>query len=418
MAAAPQPQTDRQPRQADQERAWVRELARRVAAIATSDENARICQRWRDVNALRQPDRAPVWCRPVGCWSEILPLDALRCEDPWLRGIEYGFRQILHKHDIGDDTPVEGVMPVPAVFDVEPANVWGMDIARHRPDEADGAWAYDAPLKEDEDFDRLRLPTFTYNHGETQERLSRMHELLGDTLPVERVCAPPLSATLGQIAANLRGLTDFMMDMAATPERVHRLMGHLRNGVLKAMDEIEATGLLTPNNTGAMTLSDPVGPSTEDGRVTYANCWCMLNSQEFDPVSPAMWETFCLDYQRPIMERFGWVGYGCCENLTHKIAGVLSIPNLRIFTCSAWTDLQAVLEALGTEYVIMWRQKATDVVFPDDTRTLRRDLEDGTRALRGSFYQIVLRELQTLRGHADRLHVWTACAKEEAAKYA
>jgi len=103
--------------------------------------------------------------------------------------------------------------------------------------------------------------------------------------------------------------------------------------------------------------------------------------------------------------------------LTRKIDAVLSIPNLRIFVCSAWTDLDKVIERCGTDYVIMWRQKASDVVFPDDTDTIRHDLEEGLRRLHGCRYQIVLRELQTLCGHPDRLHLWTRLGKETAAKY-
>ena len=110
--------------------------------------------------------------------------------------------------------------------------------------------------------------------------------------------------------------------------------------------------------------------------------------------------------------------HGCCEALTHRIEGVLSLPNLRIFVCSAWTDLARVQEAVGQDYVIMWRQKASDVVFPDDVDTVRRDLEAGCRQLQGYRYQIVLRELQTLCGHPDRLHAWTRAAIEMTAKYA
>jgi hypothetical protein len=91
---------------------------------------------------------------------------------------------------------------------------------------------------------------------------------------------------------------------------------------------------------------------------------------------------------------------------------------LRISVCSAWTDLALVQEAVGQDYVIMWRQKANDVVFPDDVGTVRRDLEQGCKQLQGYHYQIVLRELQTLSGHPDRLHEWTRAAVEMAAKYA
>ena len=130
-----------------------------------------------------------------------------------------------------------------------------------------------------------------------------------------------------------------------------------------------------------------------------------------------MWEEFCLNYQKPIFERFGLVGYGCCKNLTQKIDGVRSIPNLRIFTCSAWTNLAVVKEKIGRDCCIMWRQKASDVVFPKDAEQIKKDLIDGARQLQGHYYQVVLRELETLAGHKNRLHEWTRYAKEAAERY-
>jgi len=400
------------------QRDLVRELARQVAELAARPANEQSKQRWRDVNALRKADRAPVWCRPVGAWAELLPDEMLECTDPWLRFIEKRFRQTLVKHDIDDDEPVDGHFGVYAQFDVDPPNVWGVDIGRQDSETHGGAWAYDPPLKSLADLDKLRIPAYTYNHKKTTEAVSRADELLGDILPVQLVCWPPLGNTLGGPAADLLGLTELMMACAAEPELVHRLMAHIRDATLTAMRQVEESGLLTPNNVGPMTTSDAVGPEPADGTLTYKNQWCMGNSQEFDQVSPAMWEEFCLAYQKPIFEQFGLTAYGCCENLTHKMDGVLSIPNLRIFVCSAWTDLDKVIDRVGTDYVIMWRQKASDVVFPHDTETIRRDLDEGLRRLKGCHVQIVLRELQTLSGHMDRLHVWTRYAKEAATKYA
>jgi hypothetical protein len=317
-----------------------------------------------------------------------------------------------------DDTPVETYLPVAAAFDVTPTNIWGVDIGRHAPQEEDGAWAYDPPLKNPGDFERLQLPVYTLNRAETERRLERLQALLGDILPAKLVCQAPLSATLGWYAADLRGLTEIMTDMAAEPELMRRLMGYLRDAYLGALDQVEATGLLTPNNRGAMLCSDDFGPPPANGKFSAQNCWCDANSQEFDQVSPAMWQEFLLEYQLPICARFGRVAYGCCENLTRKIDGVLGIPNLRIFVCSAWTDLDAVLERVGKRYCVMWRQKASDVVFADDTAPIRRHLESGARRLQGRYYQIVLRELQTLAGHPDRLREWTRLAKAAAEQFA
>ena len=63
-------------------------------------------------------------------------------------------------------------------------------------------------------------------------------------------------------------------------------------------------------------------------------------------------------------------------------------------------------------------QKATDVVFPDDVETIRRDLGEGCKQLQDYHYQIALRDLRTLGGHPDRLHEWTRTAIEMAARYA
>jgi hypothetical protein len=400
------------------ERDHVRALARQVAEIAAEPRMEAIRRRWRDVNALRKPDRAPVWCRPVGCWKELLPEETLVCRDPWLREVERGLRQVLAKRDIDDDTPVEPTFDVPAFFDVDPPNVWGVDVARHRPDDTEGAWAYDPPLKSPEDDARLRLPTYTYNPRRTEQALERAHDVLGDILPVRSVCHAPLHAALDSHAGSLRGLQEMMLDTVLDPERLHRLMAHLRDGILGALDQFEAAGLVTPNNEGPMYCSDPLASPDVDGRHTFRSSWCAASSQEFDTVSPAGWREFLLEYQLPVLARFGLSSYGCCENLTKKIDGVLSIPNLRIFVCSAWTNLEVLLERVGPEYCIMWRQKASDVVLPHDTETIRRDLDEGLRRLQGRPHQIVLRELQTLAGHPDRLHVWTRLAKDLAARHA
>ncbi len=400
------------------ERDLVRRLAGEVARIAAEPRMDAIRKRWRDVNALRKPDRAPVWCRPVGCWDEILPPESLECADPPLRSLEYYFRQILHKRALDDDTPVDPYFSVPAVFQVQPANTWGLDIRRQNAPTAGGAWGFDPPLREPADYDRLVIPHYTLDRSGSARRFEAIAQLLDGVLPARLEATPPLDFSLGFDAASLRGLEPMMLDMVAEPERLHRLMAFLRDAVLAALDQAEATGLLAPNHNQAMTCSDPPAPLAPGTPVTARHLWCMANSQEFDQVSPAMWEEFCLDYQKPILARFGLVSYGCCENLTRKADGVLTIPNLRIFVCSAWTDLGTVIDKVGRRHVIMWRQKASDVVFPDDPAQIRKDLMDGARRLQGCYYQVVLRELQTLAGHPDRLREWTRFAKEAAETFA
>ena len=402
----------------DQDRHWIRELATRVTEAALRPEMHAIKKRWRDVNALRKPDRAPVWCKPIGAWDEIIPHSVLRCTHPRLRAIELHFLQILHKVEIGDDTPLSPVFHVPATLTVSPANIWGVDIHHHASQIKGGAWGFNPPLRTEEDFDKLVMPEWRVNTTASEQAMEQTQTLLGDVMPVRLHYGPGYdSATLSSTAAELRGLEQIMIDMIDQPELMHRLMRHLRDARLKLLEFWEQAGLITPNTEEPMLCSDPIG-ELNNGHASLANCWCAGNSQEFDMASPDMWEEFCLEYQKPIFARFGFSCYGCCENLGRKIPGVLSIPNLRIFVCSAWTTLQVALNHVPEKYCIMWRQKASDVVFSHDEASIREELLDGSRRLQGRPYQIVLRELQTLAGHPGRLHRWTRLAIEAAEQYA
>jgi len=396
----------------ERDRNTVRQLAEQVVELATSDEYEARRKRWRDVNALRKPDRPPVWCRPAGAWSELLPADSITCTDPLCRSVETMFRQHLVKHEIGDDTTIEPWWGVGVAFDQDTPHTWGVPVQRIPAPSSGGAWQYDPPLKSEADFDRLELPNYTYNEERTQRSLAQMSELFGDTMEVRLTGGSLLGAGLGGIAANLRGLGPLMYDMADKPDLVHRLMSHLQKGVLKAQKTAEETGLLTLNNNGPMYCSDSPNGDLQEGQISLRHLWGHTESQEFQEVSPKMWEEFLLSYQIPILSQFWLSSYGCCEDLTHKIDGVLKIPNLRIFVCSAWTDLKKVVEAVGDRYTIMWRQKATDVVFSDDMALIRKHLEEGMRITQGCYIQIVLRELQTLDGRLERLADWAKVAKE------
>jgi hypothetical protein len=397
-----------------QQRDYIRELARQAYALATSEEYEQRRRRWRDVNALRRPDRSPVWCKPIACWRELLSAETFRCSGE-LGGVEWQLRTWLTKHEIGDDSLIPLSWPVPAAIRAE-GLPWGVEIRYHRPADAGGAYAFDPPIKDEADLDRLRLPVFTHDAAESQRRLAFMHDLLGDIFPVQLSAGVPYVPSLGNLAAELVGLDNMMLQLAMNPAMMHRLMAHLQRGVTGAMEQVEAMGLLSENNAEEMYCSDSLRRTPEGLPLKLSDLWGHAESQMFDQVSPAMWREFLLEYQRPILERFGLVSYGCCENLTHKIDGVLGLRNLRIFVCSAWTDLGKVVDAVGGRYTIMWRQKASDVVF-GRPEAMRTHLREGMRRSQGCCRQIVLRELQTLSGDLRRLHTWAEYAKEAAGEY-
>lgn len=403
------------------ERSYVRELAGICVEIAGEPRMTPILKRWRDVNSGRMPDRAPVWCRPAGCWAEMLPEDSLVCKDPFLRKMEYHFRQTLLRRDIDDDHPVYKYFKLSPVIELSQNPPYGFEPKRHSLDEEGAAWGYESALQTSADFDRLVVPRYKFNSRKTSELLERHCELLNDIMEVKVSAINGYfnMATVCTQAADLRGMEQMMMDMILEPHLMHHLVQIITAGVMNYLDAIEDSGMIFPNIDEPMFLSDPLRPEPVDGKYTLKDCWCAGNSQEFDQVNPEMTQEFLIDYQNKIFERFGAVSYGCCENLTKKIDQVLTVPNLRVFVSSAWSDLAKIVERTSNEkHCIMWRHSASDVTCLDTLDKVRRDTEHGAEVLKGRRYQVVLRELQSLFGRESRIYDWAQMCKEVVAEYA
>ena len=398
----------------EDEISYLRELASMTMELSHEPRMRKIEQRWRDVNALRTPDRPPVWCKPVACWNEIISADNLVCKETPNSNLELYFHKIMMKRDIDDDSPVTPYFKLGMHYDVTPSNTWGLDIVHEASEDEGGAWKYKPSLETYEDFDKLQIPQYRYNKESTEEEVDLFAEILGDIMPVK--LAPFIgytsNATLAYPATDLRGMEALMMDTILEPERVHQLINVIFQGTMNLLDEVEATGNIVPNTDEPMFLSDPLRPEPADGKYTLKDCWMAGNSQELDQVSPDMFEEFLLNYQKKIFERFGAVSYGCCENLTQKLDPVLAIPNLKIMVCSDWTDTELLIEKVNKKHCIMWRHLASDIVVSSDTAFMKGKIEREAAMLKGSSYQAILRELQTLMGNKDRLYEWADITKE------
>jgi hypothetical protein len=396
----------------DSQISYLRELASNIRTIADSKKNRESIKRWHDLNNKVKPDRPPIWIRPVTAWRELLPESVCKCADEDLMPIEINLLRQQIKNELGDDTPFNPWYGVPATFDIT-------EGFSHKKDDGGqpvGAWDYDRGFDYSE-LDKLKLPVYTYNEKKTGENLEFINSIIGDYLPAKLECYIPGGLlSLSDGASRFRGMLGLMTDIKDYPDELHKLMAYLRDYTLTAIDAYEKTGLVTPNIYEPMFCSGEFGVKT-GGAHTFKNCYCSASSQEYDLISPKDWDEFLLAYQKPVFERFGRISYGCCENLTNKIDGVLSIPNLHIFVCSAWTDLQSVVDKVGDRHVIMWRQKASDVFFIEDFGKLRKGISEGLKILDGCYPQIVLREIETLGPYKNRLYDYVKMLIEEAAKF-
>ncbi len=385
----------------------VRDLAKQYADIAADPIQNERRDLWRRHNSLK-PTKPLIYVRAYA-WNE-LPASKCECEDPFLRGFESFFRRQLFRHSLNDDSILEPWVTVAAV---KTCHGWGLAGERRHSGEAGGAWKMDYPIKELDDIEHMRTPRHEIDEDDTARKFARAQELFGDIItvnldrgPAYRVWSADLSTDLG----HLRGIEHFMLDMLDHPEWLHRLVKFMADGVLKAHDEAEAAGdwgMCNSENQSMAYAEELDDPAANVTGVKRSQIWGFMAAQEFTAVSPAMHDEFLLQYQLPIMQHFGLVSYGCCEDLTKKIDMLRQIPNLRRIAVTPFADAARCAEQIGRDYVVSYRPSPSDMVgYGFDEERIRSILGRDLAACKDCCVDITLKDVETVEGDADRLRQW------------
>jgi len=406
----------------DRDKSVLRRLAAQymeLAALPIQDE--RRCQ-WSDHFSLK-PARPPVMAS-FGMWNKWCPGvfgdPFMECENPELREYERFIKMAIFQHEIGDDTILEPWLTVAASTGDGWGGLWGILSKQIPPETPDGAWKYDPALAEYEDAAKLEVPHHFIDEADTQRRIEMLSEAVGDTIPINISRAPRclgFANDIITILCFLRGLEQVMTDMYENPEWLHGVLAFMRDGVLTNQSEAEAAGdlSLTCHSNQAMTYCDELEwPAANSGPRKLNQLWEFCAAQEMTLVSPAQHNEFVLQYQLPIMSRFGLVHYGCCEDLTRKIDILRQIPNLRSIAVTPSADVFKCAEQIQDKYVYSWRPNPTDMVcaaFEPDriASTIRQTIE----ATRNCHLHNHLKDVETLCGDTDRLRKWTQIVKTE-----
>ena len=118
-------------------------------------------------------------------------------------------------------------------------------------------------------------------------------------------------------------------------------------------------------------------------------------------------------YQRPIMEHFGLVHYGCCEDLTRKIDMLRRVPNLRRIAVSPFADAARCAEQIGSDYVLSYRPSPADMVsYGFDPERIRSILGRDLTACRGCHVDVTLKDVETVQGDSGRVRNWVGLTRE------
>ncbi len=402
------------------ERGILRELAKRVAELAAHPLQAEKKRLWLTHNALGET-RPLIFADPENAWYELIPAAQLASEGNLARLWEFRLRkEIYWAEQIRDDRVVEPLFRVHRIYSDTGR---GLD-AKITGAGGDGSYRWDAPLTDYCDLNKLRPRKIVIDAGKTQRLLDVAQEILGDILEVrlEGIWWWSLGMTSDLIL--LRGFQQVLYDMYDNPDGLHRLMAFLRDENLARLDFLEAHGLLSLNNegdfigTGGYGWSDELPTPGFDSRTVRArDMWGFCESQETVGVSPRQFEEFVFTYQLPILERFGLNIYGCCEPLGMRLETIKRIPRLRKVTVSPWSDVDAMAERLGSDFVYTRKVNPADIAQPTiDEERIRKGLRGTLKATSQHHcrVEILMRDVLTLSGNPQNIIRWTEIAREEA----
>ena len=241
----------------------VRDLAKQYAELAAKPIQAERRRLWSAHHSLK-PTR-PLILATYGMWNvwcrEVFGDAAMTCQDPFYRHHERMLRMQIFHDPIGDDYILEPWVTQGASVQGGWGSMWGLKEGRHDAPVEGGAWQFDPPIREWADAANLRATPHTVDEVDTARNVARLHEAVGDILPIDVPHAPcyhGFGADISTFLARLRGLEPLMLDMYEHPRELHRTLAFMRDGILANNQAAEDAGhySLTAASNQAMPYAD------------------------------------------------------------------------------------------------------------------------------------------------------------------
>jgi hypothetical protein len=400
----------------------IRDLAKRYRDVANKEIQDERRDLWRKHNSLERT-RPLIYVRWLAAWHEA-PESKLECEEQFYRVHESFLRQMIFQDTIGDDYIIEPWITQQASRVTPPNGLWGVRIKHTPRTQPGGSWKFNSPIKEPEDLSKLLKPHHVINEEATARNVARLQDAVGDILDVGVDRAPAYRMWHGDIStdlAHLRGLEQVMWDMVDNPEWLHKLVGFMSDGVLTTHNEAEAAGdwhLCDHQNQAMSYALDLPDPSGDGDSVKRDQLWGYFAAQEMAQVSPQMHDEFILRYQMPMIEEFGLIAYGCCEDLTSKIDMLRKVPNLRRIAVAPSADVRRCAEQIQQDYVLSYRPNPSEMICCGfDPDHIRKVVKNAMEASKGCHVDITLKDVQTVQHHPENLREWVKIVRDISDNY-
>ncbi|HOU13316.1 MAG TPA: hypothetical protein PKZ84_09360 [Anaerolineae bacterium] len=409
----------------DDERHYLRELARTQAEYAALPVMAARKQMWYDLNDGRAGARPPVIIETWTFDRDFMPDSVFRCASLTGKEIERQLLRNIRNHELIDDDKV-----IPDTFDIGwrvDIDEFGLRIDREVVKDADGietGYRFLHPIKDlTRDLALLQPAVCRVDRAATFTWQAFLNELLGEFLPVVIRTGAFSSNMLTHRVVELMGMEAYFLAMMDAPAAVHALMAFLRDNSLRMMAWAETEGLLRVNNGNQDSFGSSYNfttrlpaPGYDGGPARLVDMWGNANSQETVGVSPRMFHEFCFPYFRDVCAPLGLLYYGCCEPAHPFWDDIRQLPHLKKVSISRWCDEHFMGDALrGTDIVFSRKPDpnflSVDVTLDEDAWAAHiRATLDATRDV---FVEFIIRDVYTVHGNLNNARRAVEIARRE-----
>lgn len=398
----------------------VRDLAKKYRDYCGSQRNLKNKKIWEEHNSLKSDRPIVMTCPYWHTFKEVEPaFPKLQTETQ--QGWEKIFvSKIWQYENIIDDTCFDPWIVMDAKRRMPKVGIWGYNLKVEEDKKSGGKRFYGEQIHSMDDFDRMEAtPHEVIDRNPKEVQIAR--DLFGDILPIHVKCStiyPKWGGyDLSEAVGKLLGGEEMMLKLYTAPDLVHKLMAFMRDAVLANLEQGEKAGDWSTVDSDSYVVNHTddlpkIKPNTYGAKLS--DIWGFSHAQEFEGVSPAQHKEFLLNYQMPILKKYGLVSYGCCETLDRKIDMLREIPNLRRICLGPMSDVAYCAEQIGKDYIMSWRPNPALVGMGYTIDKCRKAVRDGIKASKGGYIEIMLKEMMTIENDPQRVIDFTNMAMVEA----
>ena len=415
----------------DYEIGALRELAKKVAEIAADPVHDEKKEMWRRLNGLERV-RPLIHVQAIdrSIWTELLPEDRFRCEEPFLRAQEVKLLRIIYCWEhFRDDRVITDVIDSPIhIIGSSMDTDYGIQARREDPENPFGASKFIPVIIEESDIEMIQPePKIHVDWERTESEYNRMLEVYDGILTVRKKGLDFVWFGLVDTFIRWRGIEQTFVDLIERPAWMHEVLDRMLAALRSGYRQMESLGVLSRSDGNTMLGSGGYGwtdqlpkPDFDGEHVRMKDMWARASTQIFtEGISPEVHDEFAIQYEKSLLEEFGLSAYGCCEPLHNKLDYIRRIENLRRISLSPWVDIEKASAEIGTDYVYTHKPNPSLVSMGVwDLDIAKRELEDALKKTRKNVVEINLQDLHTVQNQPERLTEWTQMAYELAERYA